>query len=210
MQQAFTSNIIEYGYYAIFLLVFLQEVGFPSPIPNEFILIFSGYLCSLGTLFLPFNVLAAVGGDLVAGFMLYVIFRYFGNLILQRKPKWIPISQTKLDNISQHIKKKGVWFVFVGRLTPFIRGYVAVLSGLMQFPFKKYGFVMWFTSPLWAVFYICGGYYLCPYWDSTLTTFFPEHGAIITICCSALLIMVLFLRKHISFLNPFKIKTIQS
>jgi membrane protein DedA with SNARE-associated domain len=38
--------ITKYGYIAIFVLIFLQEIGAPNPIPNEFVLLYSGYLKS--------------------------------------------------------------------------------------------------------------------------------------------------------------------
>ena len=40
--------IVKYGYLAIFVLVFLQEVGAPNPIPNELVLVLSGYLTFMG------------------------------------------------------------------------------------------------------------------------------------------------------------------
>ncbi len=40
--------VTRYGYLAIFILVFLQEIGMPNPFPNELLLIFSGYLTFKG------------------------------------------------------------------------------------------------------------------------------------------------------------------
>jgi membrane protein DedA with SNARE-associated domain len=40
--------VTNYGYLAVSILVFLQESGIPNPIPNEILLIFSGYMCYSG------------------------------------------------------------------------------------------------------------------------------------------------------------------
>ena len=45
--------IAEYGYWAIFILVFLQEAGLPNPIPNELVLGFSGFLSTQNRLEIP-------------------------------------------------------------------------------------------------------------------------------------------------------------
>jgi membrane protein DedA with SNARE-associated domain len=52
--------ISKYGYLAIFVLIFLQETGVPNPVPNELVLMFSGYLVFTGILHLPLVLLAAV------------------------------------------------------------------------------------------------------------------------------------------------------
>ena len=53
MPEEVVYYITGYGYLAIFILVFLQEIGMPNPFPNELLLIFSGYLSFRGILFFP-------------------------------------------------------------------------------------------------------------------------------------------------------------
>ena len=50
MSPTLSAYIVKYGYMAIFSLVFLQEIGVPNPVPNEVVLLFSGYLASVGKL----------------------------------------------------------------------------------------------------------------------------------------------------------------
>jgi membrane protein DedA with SNARE-associated domain len=50
MSPSLSAYILKYGYMAIFSLVFLQEIGVPNPVPNELVLLFSGYLTSIGQL----------------------------------------------------------------------------------------------------------------------------------------------------------------
>ena len=52
--------ISKYGYLAIFVVTFLQETGVPNPVPNELVLMFSGYLVFTGILHLPLVLFAAV------------------------------------------------------------------------------------------------------------------------------------------------------
>ena len=159
------SSISQYGYLAILVLVFLQEVGFPNPIPNELVLLFSGYLAFMGVLSFPLIILSAVIGDLLGSFILYTVFYFFGQIILQRKPKWIPISEKKINSIRLKIEKSGQSGIYIGRLSPFIRGYVSVLSGLLQISPKKYSLILISTSVIWAFSYVTVGFFIGPYWN---------------------------------------------
>lgn len=165
MSNEIILGISQHGYLAILLLVFLQEVGFPNPIPNELIIIASGYLAYIGVLNFPLLALTVIVGDLAASALVYTTFYFFGQIILRRKPKWIKIPHTKINNIKQKIEKSGQSGIFVGRLTPFIRGYVSVLCGLLQIPVKDYSIILASTAAIWSFFYISIGYLIGPYWN---------------------------------------------
>jgi membrane protein DedA with SNARE-associated domain len=165
MSYEFVSVLTEYGYLAIFILVFLQEAGMPGFIPNEFLLLFSGYLIFSGTLYFPMVLLSAVAGDLLAGSILYTVFYFFGQTILRRKPSWLPFPQKRIDKISLKIQTSGHTGIMIGRLSPFVRGWVSVLSGLLHFSPEKYGLTLLFTSTIWVSFYVSIGYLIAPYFN---------------------------------------------
>ena len=178
--------ISQYGYLAIFLLVFLQEIGIPSPLPNEFLLLFSGYLAFSGALHLALIIICALAGDLLAATILYSTFNLFGNFILHNKPRWFPISQQNIDKQTKIIRERGLISIIVGRLSPLIRGYVAVISGLTHIKPQHYGLVILVTSTLWSSFYIVTGYFLGPYWNYVIA-----HIAQFKYCLYALLLVIL-------------------
>jgi len=157
--------ITHYGYTAIFILVFLQEIGFPNPVPNELVLLFSGYLTFTGALFLPFVLLSAIIADLAGAAFIYGIFYFFGVYILDHKPRWLPISTAKINRISLKISDGGMRPIFLGRLTPFIRGYISVIAGLLQIKPKSYLPVILITAILVCGTYIIAGRSLGPYWS---------------------------------------------
>jgi membrane protein DedA with SNARE-associated domain len=165
MSAELITSISQYGYFAILCFVLLQEAGVPTPIPNELVLIFSGYLAFTGV-FNPFLVLAAaIIGDLLASFFIFETFYYSGKFLLKKKPKWLPIPKRKLIRLSGRIKRSNNLGPFIGRLTPFVRGWVSVLSGLLQLPQKKYSMVLLTTSVIWASAYVSIGFLLGPYWE---------------------------------------------
>ncbi len=163
MNEQLLQYITQYGYLAILTLVFLQEVGVPSPIPNEFVLFFCGYLAHTGVLKVSLVVVSAVVGDLLASFILFELFFFFGKSVMNRKLKWLPISEEKLEKLKRKIDTSGQFGTYLGRVTPFIKGYVSVLCGLLQVPQKKYSFILVVTSVAWSLVYVCGGYVAGPY-----------------------------------------------
>jgi membrane protein DedA with SNARE-associated domain len=165
MSNEIILSISQHGYLAILLLVFLQEVGFPNPIPNELVMIASGYLAYIGVLNFPLIVLTVFAGDVVGSGILYTSFYFFGQIIMRRKPKWIKISDIKMNSIVHKIETSGQSGIFVGRLTPFIRGYVSVLCGLLQIPAKKYSVILISSAVVWSLSYISVGYLIGPYWN---------------------------------------------
>ncbi len=159
------SSISQYGYFGILVLIFLQEVGFPNPIPNELVLLFSGYLAFMGVLNLPLIIFSAVFGDLLGSCIIYIVFYFFGQIILQRKPKWLPISEMKINTIRLNFEKSGLSRIYIGRLSPFVRGYISVLSGLLQISPKKYSLILLSTSAIWVSSYVTVGFIIGPYWN---------------------------------------------
>jgi membrane protein DedA with SNARE-associated domain len=82
---------------------------------------------------------------------------------MDRKPKWLPISEAKMEKLKNKIDASGQFGTYVGRVTPFIKGYVSVLCGLLRVSQKKYGFILVTTSVAWALVYVVGGYVAGPY-----------------------------------------------
>lgn len=156
--------IYQYGYLAIFLLVFLQEVGAPNPIPNEFLLVFSGYLVFTGTLNVFAVIASAFAGDLIAGTIVYSVFYKFSQRMIRSKWRWLSRFIRKLQVRCKPFSQQNLTGIFIGRLSPFIRGYVAVACGLICLHPSRFASVTLITTSIWSSFYVICGYFLAPYW----------------------------------------------
>jgi membrane protein DedA with SNARE-associated domain len=165
MPEEVVYYVTRYGYLAIFVLVFLQEIGMPNPFPNELLIMFSGYLSFKGLLFLPYVILTVVCADFIGTNILYFIFYSAGAFIMQKKPKWIPLSDKMVSRLSDRISKGGQLRIYIFRVTPFTRGYASVITGLLQIKpviFLPIALISGFT---WALIYALIGYYIGPSWD---------------------------------------------
>lgn len=164
MPAQFLQYINHYGYLAIFVLVLIQEIGIPTPLPNELLMLFSGYLAFSGTLKLYLVLLCIITADFLGGNILFTTFYFFGPYILSHKPKWFPLSTQKINNLSAKVSNGGLWTIFLGRVTPFIRGYISVIVGLLHIKPKTYVPITFITACLVTCTYVISGYFLGPYW----------------------------------------------
>ncbi|MDP4240062.1 MAG: DedA family protein [Bacteroidota bacterium] len=203
MPYELTAVIAQYGYVAILILVFLQEIGIPSPIPNELVLLFSGYLTFTGTLYFPMIIVSAIAGDLLAGTTLFTVFYFFGQTILRQKPSWLTIPQKKIDRISLKIQATGQSGIIIGRLSPFIRGYVSVLCGLFHVSPRKFGITLILTTTVWVLTYVTAGFIIAPYFDLRIIKNSNSHLILIAIAATIILLIILvrLVRRRISTTN---------
>lgn len=190
--------LTNWGYVAIFLLVFLQEIGMPNPFPNELLLIFSGYLSFKGVFFLPFVILTALSADFIGTNILYFLFYNTGTFIMKKKPGWFPLSSGTMDRLSTKISRGGVLSIYVFRLTPFTRGYTSVIAGLLQVKPKVFLPVSLISGLTWATFYVVIGKLIGPSWNvftQNIDSFGNYMVTVLVIIICTFLLIYMFRKK---------------
>jgi membrane protein DedA with SNARE-associated domain len=83
---------------------------------------------------------------------------------------------------------------YLGRVTPFIKGYVSVLCGLIRFSQKKYSLVLVSTSMAWALVYVGFGYLAGPYLKD-MNTLKGHHLYLIPVSIVMFFILYQFIKK---------------
>jgi membrane protein DedA with SNARE-associated domain len=155
MSPVLSAYITTYGYIAIFSLVFVQEIGVPNPVPNELVLLFSGYLTSIGQLDFISVLITVTAADTMSSSLLYVIFYSYGQRVLQKWPHVIPTSQ--LTHFTARVSHQDRWSIYVGRLMPFIRGYTAVAAGLLRISPGIFLPAVLVSALTWSTGYVMAG-----------------------------------------------------
>ena len=95
------------------------------------------------------------------------------------------------------ISKGGTWAIFLGRLTPFIRGYTSVITGFLQIKPKVFVPITIISAVIWSSACVIFGKMLGPYWSDAES----KIGNIKTIVLIAvfiilIIVVVLFFRKR--------------
>jgi len=172
MLEALTGVIIHLiqslGYFGIFFLMVLNSLGIP--IPSEVTLPFAGFLASNGSLSLVFVIITAVVGDLVGGLVGYSIGYFLEeNLLISfidKYGKFILITTHDYHLATNWLKKYGAPVVFIGKMIPGIKSFVAIAAGVSEIKFPK--FIL--SNVFGGVIYCSGvtylGFYLGSKWDS--------------------------------------------
>ncbi len=190
MPQELILYITKYGYLTIFSLVFLQEIGVPNPVPNELVLLFSGYLAFTGVFSIAYLFGVVVAADFLGTALLYVIFYHFGEDFFARMPRWFPLKKEKLDRIRESINKKGWWGIYLGRLLPYVRGYTSVVAGLLRIRPKKFLFAVFFSAVTWSGGYVIVGRLLGKKWEDAAQKFGNINQVVVFFVLGLLLLYV--------------------
>src|SRR4051794_30704423 len=111
-EQAILHWITDYGYFGIFFLLIFGIVGLP--IPDEWLLVFSGYLAFKEVLApVPTLAVAALGsaGGLTVSYMLG---RSSSDFVVRRYGRWLSIDEEKILRAQHWFHNLGRWVLVVG------------------------------------------------------------------------------------------------
>ena len=199
MQTELINYINHYGYLVIFCFVFLQEIGVPG-FPNEIALLYFGILSRQNILHLPVVLLLVITADFTGTFLVYILFYYCKPILKKIKPSWLPVPYKKIQQLNKNIEHRGWPLLLIGRLTPFIRGYISVATGLLKISPKKYVPVLIFAAICWTGGWVVLGFISSPLFNLTNISqnIFPVGITII---------VVMLLLYFISHLNKEKFST---
>jgi membrane protein DedA with SNARE-associated domain len=141
-EQAAVQWITDYGYFGIFFLLILGILGLP--VPDEWLLVISGYLAFKNVLgFLP-TVIVAVLGSAFGLTMSYVLGRTSGGFLIRRYGHWLSIDDEKIQKTQHWFHNLGRWILVLGPFVPGVRnlmGYVAGAAKLRLHVFARFAYV---------------------------------------------------------------------
>jgi membrane protein DedA with SNARE-associated domain len=181
------NYLAHYGYYAVFLFVFLQELGVPNPITNELVLMFCGYLSYTHTLNFYKVILVAITADFTGTCILFFIFYFFSKWLIDHSPKWLPLTGETIERLKKRFLKRGMRSIFIGRLTPFLRGYVSIAAGMLHVNRKAFLGTVIISAITWSGGLVLLGRLMGPYWNVVLR----ERGLVENIILFAVLIIII-------------------
>lgn len=155
MTEITMETLIQGGsYFAILMLMILNgAVSFPS---SQVLYIVAGYFIARGDLALFFVALVGALGNTVGNIILYELARKHGRAFIERM-KIFPMRE--LAKVEHAFKKKGAWFIFIGKLLPAIKVFVPVAAGLGKFSRAIFAPLMFIASFIWALGFISIGYF---------------------------------------------------
>lgn len=129
----FVIGVIEAtGYLGIVILMAIESAC--VPLPSELIMPFAGYLVSVGKMNLYLAATAGALGCNVGSVVAYELGKRGGRPVVERWGKYLLIGPDELDAADRFFARWGNSAVFVGRLLPVIRTFIAFPAGVARMP----------------------------------------------------------------------------
>jgi len=180
---SFVINLIQSaGYLGVFVLMMFNASAIP--IPSEITLPFAGFLANQGNLSFILVIMTGIIGDLVGSVIGYSIGYFLEeNLILglvKKYGKFILVTEEDYQKVTGWIDKHGSPVVFLGKMVPGVKSFVAIAAGITEIKFTKFIISNILAAIIYVSFVSYIGFYLGSKW-SILGTYFRQFEVVIAI-----------------------------
>ena len=151
------------GYGGILLLMAIESACIP--LPSEVIMPFSGYLVFTGRFhLLAVATVGALGCNLGSA-VAYWVGAHGGRPLVEKYGSWIFLSRRELDWADRFFQRYGDVTVFVGRLLPVVRTFIALPAGVARMPLARFHLYTFLGSWPWCLGLAWLGMKAGEHWD---------------------------------------------
>lgn len=142
------SLIAATGYGGIVILMAIESACIP--LPSELIMPFAGYLVFTGTMKLLWVATAGAIGCNLGSLVAYEIGRYGGRSLVERYGRWVLMGRRELDWADRFFARWGYLAVFVARMLPVVRTFIALPAGIARMPRVRFHLYTFLGSWPWC------------------------------------------------------------
>jgi len=158
--------IVQYGYAGLFVLLMLGVVGLP--VPDEWLLVFSGVLVERGEFQLLPAFAVAVAGSICGISLSYLLGRSAGELLVRRFGRWLHLDDARLARVEAWYERIGKWTLTVGYFIPGVRHLTAFIAGTSRLPAPLFALFAYLGALMWAATFLTVGYQVGENWRSII------------------------------------------
>lgn len=156
--RAVAPYIQQYGYWAIFFSIFLEDFGLPMP--GETVLIICSFFAILGKLDLVYvgilGFLGAVFGDNTG----FAIGYYGGRKVVLKWGKYVLLTTKRLNKFENFFNKHGGKIVTIARFIQGLRQFNGIIAGISKMKWKKFILYNLIGAGLWVGLWVSLATYL--------------------------------------------------
>ena len=173
VSSSFTSAVADHGIYAVFGLLALGAV---LPVGSELVALVGGAVAAgafsdsgvsifgahvgFGAgAYVAISVAAAIG-YLAGALCGWLVGRFGGRELLERRGRWLHVTPQKLDRADAWFRRWDRPGVLIGTTTPVARSFVAIPAGIFEMPLAPFLALTLVGSALWSFGFVGIGYAL--------------------------------------------------
>jgi membrane protein DedA with SNARE-associated domain len=131
-----TRTIADHGLLAVFGLMLLESACIP--VPSEVIMLYAGYLVSVGKLSLIGAVAAGVAGNLIGSLIAWWVGSAGGRELILRYGRYVHVTESRLALADRWFERYGERIVLISRCLPVIRTFISLPAGIARMPVGRF------------------------------------------------------------------------
>jgi membrane protein DedA with SNARE-associated domain len=138
----------QYGYWAVFVGILLENIGFP--VPGETVTLAGGFLAGNEQLNYWIVLADAVLGAVIGGNIGYWIGRWGGWALLLNVGRLVRVPEPRLVRLRDQFSENAAKAVFVGRFIALLRVFASPLAGIAEMPYATFMLYNTLGAIAWA------------------------------------------------------------
>jgi membrane protein DedA with SNARE-associated domain len=156
--------LTSWGYAALILFGIAEACCIPMS--SEVTFGFAGVLAYEGHLNLALVIIIGTIAEMIGSYISFYIGRKGGRPLVDKVGRYVLVTQSDVDRAERFLTGRGVWAVPVGRMIPFVRAFVSIVSGLVEIPPLRFGVLSLIGTVLYATIMTLIGYAVGSAWTS--------------------------------------------
>lgn len=178
------------GYSGIAALMTIESACLP--LPSELIMPFAGYLVSTGQLSLIGVAIAGAVGCNIGSTIAYLGGAYAGRPTIEQWGRFVLLNGEDIDRAERFFTRFGSIAIFIGRLLPVVRTFIALPAGFARMSMWKFQFYTFVGSLIWCFVLAWLGQQLGNQWNTNPAVKSAFHSVDIAVAIAVVLAVVWF------------------
>ncbi|HZB92585.1 MAG TPA: DedA family protein [Stellaceae bacterium] len=188
------ATISGLGYLGILLLMAIESACIP--LPSEVIMPFAGYLAYVGRFDLGLVATAGALGCNLGSAAAYAVGYFGGRPLVERWGRYVLMTRHDLDLVDRFFARYGGFTVFVCRLLPVVRTFIALPAGIARMPQARFHLYTFFGSWPWCYALAYIGFRLGERWNTDPALRQAFHDLHAVIIGALALLLAWYVRRH--------------
>ncbi len=150
--------LARFGYLGLAAVLFLEEAGFPLPLPGDLFIVAMGFLARQGRASFAPTAVAVTAATVLGAAVLFHLARHAGQPLLLRVARRFGYTPERERAVEGWLERRGCAAVVVGRLVPGLRIVMTVAAGTLRMPSATFSAATALAGFIWASLYFSVGW----------------------------------------------------
>jgi membrane protein DedA with SNARE-associated domain len=138
------------------------------PIPDETLLVISGYLISRGRLQPLLTFACCTSGSICGITISFLIGRFVGHPVIYRYGHYVSIKAEHIERVHRWYRRTGEWLLTFGYFVPGVRHFTALVAGMSELEWGIFALFAYSGAAIWVLTFLALGYFVGDHWQLAL------------------------------------------